>query len=93
MQKSSSVLIPKTNVSFLKQIIKQKGYEDLQNCHYYFAGSFEILTNNEGTVQNCQELSLQLMGHAKPMQFESDMQVKNVMNIFKTGLSVQRGFW
>ena len=58
----------------------------------YFAGSFDILKNNEETVQNCQELSLQLMGHAKPMQFESDMQVKNVMNIFKTGLSVQRGF-
>jgi hypothetical protein len=92
VQKSSSVLIAKTNFSLLNQIVKQKAYEDLQNCHYYFAGNFELLKNNDETVQKCLELSLQVIGHAQPMQFESDMHVKNVMNIFKTGISFQKGF-
>jgi hypothetical protein len=76
-QKSSSVLIAKTIFN---------NNEDLQNCYYYFAGSFNISTSMEGTARKCLDIDHQVSAFVKPMKFVSDLQVKSVMNIFQTGI-------
>ncbi len=86
-QKSSSVLIEKTifNNKYFPEVLKQNGYEDLQSCNYYFAGSFNISTSMEGTAHKCLDIDHQVSAFVKPMKFVSDLQVKSVMNIFQTG--------
>jgi hypothetical protein len=87
-QKSSSVLIAKTifNNKYFPEVLKQNGYEDLQSCNYYFAGSFNISTSMEGTARKCFDIDHQVSAFVKPMKFVSDLQVKSVMNIFQTGI-------
>ena len=64
--------------------IKNHGYEDLKNCKYYFSGSFGNSSqgaNYERVISTCENAD-----YRQRMQFDSDIHVKSVMDIFKTGL-------
>ena len=88
-QNSSSIYADYQLDPLLKEITENHGYQDLKNCKYYFAGSFENSgqsVNQETAAQKCNNVSKSASLPLYLMQFVSDFHVKSMLNIFETGL-------
>jgi hypothetical protein len=88
--KSSSVLVVlNESLTSLPKILEQKGREDLRNCKYYFPGSFEnsnAAASFEISAYICLIIGHKAIWSVSLVQFESDVHIQSVMNIFKAGL-------
>ena len=93
VQKSSSVLVTKKNITILPRIIKQQGSEDLRNCKYYFTGIFKNSTgpgNYQTSDDKCLEINFKVGWYVSLVQFNSDLHIKTLLNIFKAGMLLNR---